>query len=165
MTYCKKIPIPKFNLEDLNKLIYLSTKGKKVFSNRYNLNNWNSLPIITNYKYSYLLENELPNLLKSFEQLNSLDCFKGIKSSYISVLEPKSSIPWHKDLSTDVFCDAFLTSIKTTHSFIEFENNKKYYYEPGCSYIIRSAINHRILNLSNEIRITLCTLPTENPYV
>ena len=91
--------------------------------------------------------------------------FKGIKSSYISVLDPKSSIPWHKDMSSDVFCKSFLTSIKTENSFIEFEGDRKYTYKPGFSYVIRSANNHRILNLSDDIRITLCTTPTENPYV
>lgn len=165
MTCCKKIPLPKFNLGDTEKLLYLATNGRKVFSKRYNLENWKSFPIITNYKYSYLLKNELPSLLESFETLNSLKDFKGIRSSYISILNPRSSIPWHRDMSTDIFCNAFLTSIKTTHSFIEFENDKKYYYESGCSYVIRSAISHRILNLSDDIRITLCTTPTENPYV
>ena len=166
MTHCKKIPILKFDLGDTDKLISLATKGKKVFSTRYNLGNWSSLSLIDDYKYSYLLKKELPNLYQVFEQLNTeYTELKGIKSSYISVLAAKSSIPWHKDMSTDVFCDSFLTSVKTENSFIEFENDKKYTYEPGYSYIIRSAIQHRILNLSDDIRITLCTTPTENPYV
>lgn len=166
MTCCKKIPVLQFNRGDIVKLIDLATRGKKVFSKRYNLENWYSLPLIEDYKYSYLLKNELPYLWYTFDLLNNFYTeFKGIKSSYISVLDPKSSIPWHKDLSTDVFCDSFLTSIKTENSFIEFEGDKKYTYEPGFSYVIRSAINHRILNLSDDIRITICTTPTENPYV
>jgi hypothetical protein len=68
-------------------------------------------------------------------------------------------------MSTDVFSNSFLTSIKTEKSFIEFENDKKYTYNQGYSYVIRSAIKHRILNLSDDIRITICTTPTENPYV
>ena len=166
MTCCKKIPILQFDRGDLVKLVNLSTRGKKVFAKRYNLDNWKSLPLITNYKFSYLLENELPHLLNTFKNLNKIHTeFKGIKSSYLSVLNPKSSIPWHKDMSTDVFCNSFLTSLKTENSFIEFEGDKKYTYQTGCSYVIRSAINHRILNLSDDIRITLCTTPTENPYV
>jgi len=166
LTYCKQIPIPQFNRGDIVKLIDLATKGKKIFSNRYNLNNWYSLSLIEDYKYSRLLTDNLPYLWYTFDQLNNFYTeFKGIKSSYISVLDPKSSIPWHKDMSSDVFCKSFLTSIKTENSFIEFEGDRKYTYKPGFSYVIRSANNHRILNLSDDIRITLCTTPTENPYV
>lgn len=165
MTHCKKIPIPQFNRGDIVKLIDLATRGKKVFSSRYNLDNWYSLTLINNYDYSQVLK-ELPFLWYTYDQLNNFHTeFKGIKSSYLSILNPKSSIPWHKDMSTDVFCNSFITSIKTEKSFIEFEGNKKYTYDPGYSYVIRSAISHRILNLSDDIRITICTTPTENPYV
>ena len=166
MTHCKKIPILKFNCGDIKKLTDLSIRGKKIFTKRYNIHNWYSLPLIEDYQYSYIVKNELPFLWWTFEQLNNISKeFKGIKSSYLSVLDPKSSIPWHTDMSTDVFCDSFLTSVKTENSFIEFENGKKHTYETGYSYVIRSAVKHRILNLSDDIRITICTTPTENPYV
>lgn len=165
MTHCKKIPIPQFNRGDIVKLIDLATRGKKVFTSRYNLDNWYSLTLIDNYDYSQVLK-ELPFLRYTYDQLNNFHTeFKGIKSSYLSILNPKSSIPWHKDMSTDVFCNSFITSIKTENSFIEFDGDKKYTYDPGYSYVIRSAISHRILNLSDDIRITICTTPTENPYV
>ena len=41
----------------------------------------------------------------------------------------------------------------------------KYTYEDGYSYIFRSGISHRILNFNDDLRITLCTTPEENPYV
>jgi hypothetical protein len=166
LTCCKEIPIIKFNCGDIKKLNNLAINGKKIFSTRYNINSWYSLPLIDNYKYTSIVRKQLPCLWWTFEQLNNVHTeFKGIKSSYLSVLNPRSSIPWHKDMSTDVFSNSFLTSIKTEKSFIEFENDKKYTYNQGYSYVIRSSIKHRILNLSDDIRITICTTPTENPYV
>lgn len=164
MTCCKKIPIPDLNISDLDTIQNMYLNGKKVFNSRYNLPNWRSLYLINDYKQNSLYH-KLPNIRNwlIYIEDNYLE-FKGIKNCYLSILEPKSSIPWHTDMSTDVFNDSFLTSLKTKNSFIEFENDKKYTYKTGSSYVIRSAVSHRILNLSNEIRITLCTTPTENPY-
>ncbi len=166
MTCCKEIPIPtlKISPSELKRLEFFYRNAKrKVFVNRYNLQNWFSLSFVNNEIESNIIEN-FPSIKKWCSDIKKSE-FKGIKSSYLSVLEPKSSIPWHKDLSTDKFCAAFLTSVKTDKSFIEFKNDKKYTYKTGHSYVIRSAIEHRILNLSDETRYTLCTVALENPYV
>ena len=166
MTCCKEIPIPtlKISPSELKRLeIFYRNAKRKVFVNRYNLQNWFSLSFVADEVESSIIQN-FPSLEKWSKDIKKSK-FKGIKSSYLSVLEPKSSIPWHKDLSTDKFCAAFLTSIKTDKSFIEFRNDKKYTYKTGHSYVIRSAIEHRILNLSDETRYTLCTVTLENPYV
>jgi len=166
LTCCKEIPIPtlKLSLSELKRLEFFYRNAKrKVFVNRYNLQNWFSLSFVSNEIESSVIQN-FPSIEKWCSDIKKSE-FKGIKSSYLSVLEPKSSIPWHKDLSTDKFCAAFLTSVKTDKSFIEFKNDKKYTYKTGHSYVIRSAIEHRILNLSDETRYTLCTVALENPYV
>lgn len=151
-------------LSELKRLEFFYKSAKrKVFINRYNLQNWFSLSFVDNEVESNIVQN-FPSLKKWCDDIKKSE-FKGVRSSYLSVLEPKSSIPWHKDQSTDRFCEAFLTSIKTDKSFIEFRNDKKYTYKTGRSYVIRSAVEHRILNLSEELRYTLCTVTLENPYV
>ena len=54
-----------------------------------------------------------------------------------------------------------ISSIITFETFIEFKD-KRYFYKDGYSYIIRSGNEHRVLNLNNDIRITLCTTPEED---
>jgi hypothetical protein len=79
---------------------------------------------------------------------------------------PKNQIPWHVDLQNkEIFSPAAITSLVTDNSFIEFENDKKYTYKTGYSYLIRSGNKHRIINLSDINRYTLCVAPEENPYV
>lgn len=159
MTCCKKIPIVKLNISEVEKIKNTYQKGKKLFISRYNLNNWKSITLIDNFNYTKYLH-QFPIIKNWYDCLNL-----EIEHAYLSILEPKTSIPWHTDMSTDVFNPTFLTSISTNSSFIEFKNDKKYVYKLGYSYIIRSAIEHRILNLSDDIRITLCSTPRENPYV
>ena len=78
-----------------------------------------------------------------------------IKHCYISVVLPKNQIPWHVDLQNkDVFSPAALTSLVTDNSFIEFEEDKKYTYKTGYSYLIKSGVKHRILNLNDSNRYT-----------
>lgn len=166
MTCCREIPIPtlKISPSEIKRLNFFYYKAKrKVFQNRYNLSNWFSLHFIEDQIPSSIVHN-FPSIDDWFTKLINSD-LKGIKECYLSVLEAKTSIPWHKDLNKDVFSEAFLTSISTDKSFIEFRNDKKYTYKTGHSYVIRSAIEHRILNLSDETRFTLCTIPLENPYV
>ena len=166
MTCCKEIPIPTLKIfpSEISRLNFFYNNAKrKVFQNRYNLSNWFSLSFVDNEVESSIIKN-FPNIDEWFTMLKKSD-LKGVKECYLSVLEAKTSIPWHKDLSEDVFSEAFLTSISTDKSFIEFRNDKKYTYKPGHSYVIRSAIDHRILNLSDANRFTLCTIPLENPYV
>ena len=78
---------------------------------------------------------------------------------------PRNQIPWHVDQTqTDIYANSIITSISTSNSFIEFENDKKYNYREGYSYLIKSGVKHRIMNLSDEYRVTLCLTPKENPY-
>ena len=85
---------------------------------------------------------------------------------YVSILLPKSSIPWHVDMQDiNNFNKAILTSVNTKNSFIEFKNDVKYIYKTGYSYLIKSGVNHRIFNLSDQNRIMICTNPKENKYV
>ena len=58
-----------------------------------------------------------------------------------------------------------ITSLVTDNSFIEFEEDKKYTYKTGYSYLIKSGVKHRILNLNDSNRYTLCVTPEDNPYV
>ena len=78
---------------------------------------------------------------------------------------PRNQIPWHVDMQqADVYANSIITSISTANSFIEFENDKQYHYREGYSYLIKSGVKHRIMNLSDEYRVTLCLTPKENPY-
>ena len=63
-----------------------------------------------------------------------------------------------------IYSNSIITSISTANSFIEFENDKQYHYREGYSYLIKSGVKHRIMNLSDEYRVTLCLTPKENPY-
>ena len=42
---------------------------------------------------------------------------------------------------------------------------KKYTYKEGMSYIIKSGVEHRIFNLDEEPRLTLCVTPEVNDHV
>ena len=88
---------------------------------------------------------------------------KTIKNCYISILKPKCAIPWHTDSSNENFNLSFITSIDTDKSFLEIDNIKDT-YKKGYSYVFRSGFSHRVLNLNDDLRITLCTTPEENPY-
>ena len=82
---------------------------------------------------------------------------KKFKHVYLSVVLPRNQIPWHVDMKDkDSFSPAAITSLVTDDSFIEFENDKKYTYKTGYSYLIRSGNRHRIFNLSDKTRYTLC---------
>ena len=78
---------------------------------------------------------------------------------YLSVLAPRQQIPWHVDMNRSGFNKAFITSLHTENSFIEFKDDKKYYYKKGNSYLLQTGTEHRIINMSDEYRITLCTIP------
>ena len=51
---------------------------------------------------------------------------KAIQTLYISILAPKSHIPWHIDRSDDALSNSYITSIVTNKSFIEFKDDRKY---------------------------------------
>ena len=84
--------------------------------------------------------------------------YLGIKTNLSLVLTTDKS-----DIET--FSPSFITSIRTDNSFIEFKDDKKYTYKEGMSYIIKSGVEHRIFNLNDEHRITLCVTPEVNDHV
>ena len=161
--HIKQIPLPILRA-DINKIKFLYVNGQSLFKERVLENsNWKSFDIINNYSVSPFLK-KLPCISSWFKDLKDFTGIKNIKHSYISILDKKSSIDWHADALSDNFHPAVLSSISTEKSFIEFEDTK-YYYKEGYSYLIRSGIRHRLLNLNNDIRIVLCSTPEENKYV
>ena len=36
---------------------------------------------------------------------------------------------------------------------------KKYFYKTGYSYALQTGTEHRIINMSDDYRITICTVP------
>ena len=122
MTCCKEIPIPTLRISpsEIKRLNFFYYKAKrKVFQNRYNLSNWFSLHFIEDQVPSSIVQN-FPSIDIWFTKLINSD-LKGIKECYLSVLEAKTSIPWHKDLNKDVFSEAFLTSISTDNHLLNLE--------------------------------------------
>ena len=163
MNHIKQLPIPLLH-SDINKIKFLYINGHSLFHGRY-LNNpdWKSFNLITEFSVSPFLE-KLPFISSWFKESKEYTGIRNIRTSYISILEKKSSIDWHVDSTNDNFHKTILTSINTKKSFIQFEDIK-YSYKEGYSYVIRSGIDHRVCNLNNDIRIMLCTTPEENRYV
>ena len=162
MTYCKQIPLPVLEA-DIEKIKFFYKNGYKLFSER-QIDNpyWKSFNLITNSKISPVSQNLkcITSWLKLIQEHTGI---KNIKNCYISVLKPKCAIPWHTDAEGEKFTSSFITSISTDKSFLEVDNIK-YTYKNGYSYIFRSGFSHRVLNLNDDLRITLCTTPEENPY-
>ena len=162
MTYCKQIPLPVLQA-DIEKIKFFYKNGYKLFSER-QIDNpyWKSFNLITNSKISPVSQNLkcITSWLKLIQEHTGI---KNIKNCYISVLKPKCAIPWHTDAEGEKFTSSFITSISTDKSFLEVDNIK-YTYKNGYSYIFRAGFSHRVLNLNDDLRITLCTTPEENPY-
>ena len=161
MKNVKQIPLPILET-DIDKIKFLYTNGKNsLFKQRYDKSpGWKSFDIIRNYSSSPLLK-KLPCISNWIKILKEHTNIRVVKHSYISVLEVKSSIDWHTDSDNKDFNKSIITAISTKDSFIEFKD-KRYFYKDGYSYIIRSGNEHRVLNLNNDIRITLCTTPEED---
>ena len=162
MTYCKQIPLPVLEA-DIEKIKFFYKNGYKLFSER-QIDNpyWKSFNLITNSKISPVSQNLkcITSWLKLIQEHTGI---KNVKNCYISVLKPKCAIPWHTDAEGEKFTSSFITSISTDKSFLEVDNIK-YTYKNGYSYIFRAGFSHRVLNLNDDLRITLCTTPEENPY-
>jgi len=162
MTYCKQIPLPVLEA-DIEKIKFFYKNGYKLFNER-QIDNpyWKSFNLITNSKISPVSQNLkcITSWLKLIQEHTGI---KNIKNCYISVLKPKCAIPWHTDAEGEKFTSSFITSISTDKSFLEVDNIK-YTYKNGYSYIFRAGFSHRVLNLNDDLRITLCTTPEENPY-
>lgn len=163
MTYCKQIPLPLLDT-DIDKIKFFYTNGYKIFQQRQQHNPyWKSFDLIKDKKASPLCNN-LKSITNWLSLIKEHTGIINIKHCYISILEAKCSIPWHTDSINENFNSSFITSINTEKSFIEFDNIK-YTYKKGYSYIFRSGISHRVINLNNDLRITLCTTPEDNPYI
>ena len=162
MTYCKQIPLPVLEA-DIEKIKFFYKNGYKLFSER-QIDNpyWKSFNLITNSKISPVSQN-LKCITSWLKLIQGHTGIKNIKNCYISVLKPKCAIPWHTDAEGEKFTSSFITSISTDKSFLEVDNIK-YTYKNGYSYIFRAGFSHRVLNLNDDLRITLCTTPEENPY-
>lgn len=165
MTNCKQIPLPKVENIDIYKLDFFFKLGNHLFETRYAHHAWKSFDLLTEGRQSPMMKH-FPFIRNWVDQCEKYTGFKKIKHCYISVVLPRNQIPWHVDMTnTDVFSPSALTSLVTDNSFIEFENDKKYTYKTGYSYLIKSGVKHRIMNLSDTNRYTLCVTPEENPYV
>ena len=162
MTYCKQIPLPLLEA-DVKKIKFFYKNGYNLFNER-QLDNpyWKSFNLITNSKVSPVSQN-LKCIMSWLAFVEKHTGIKGIKNCYISILKPKCAIPWHADAEGEKFTSSFITSISTDKSFLEIDNIK-YTYKNGYSYIFRAGFSHRVLNLNDDLRITLCTTPEENPY-
>ena len=162
MTYCKQIPLPVLQA-DIEKIKFFYKNGYKLFSER-QIDNpyWKSFNLITNSKISPVSQN-LKCITSWLNLIQEHTGIKNIKNCYISVLKPKCAIPWHTDAEGEKFTSSFITSISTDKSFLEVDSIK-YTYKNGYSYIFRAGFSHRVLNLNDDLRITLCTTPEENPY-
>lgn len=163
MTYCKQIPLPVLSNISIEKILFIYENAYKLWDTRYNHDPWKSIDLINDYKDTSWLR-QFSEIKLWSSTLLEYTGITDIKHMYISLLAPKNQIPWHSDMTTDIFAPTILTSIQTDLSFLEFEN-KKYVYKPGYSYLLRTYHKHRIMNLSDKPRITLCTTPKENPYV
>ena len=100
-----------------------------------------------------------PEIVKWSETLQHKKLISKIMTLYISVLAPRQQIPWHVDMDKPGYNKAFITSLQTDDSFIEFRDDKKYFYKKGYSYALQTGTEHRIINMSDDYRITLCTSP------
>lgn len=164
MTNCKQIPLPKLQISDISRIEHFFKLGNHLFSQRYQAApHWKSFDLINEKKHSPMLKH-FPDIIKWTENLQKHTGIKEIEHMYLAVLSPMQQIPWHKDMSRPGFHKSFITAIQTNSSFIEFELDKHYTYKQGFSYILQTGVEHRIINTSDQFRITLCSTPKENPY-
>ena len=164
MINCKQIPLPKLGKEDLQKIISFFTMGHHLFDERYGHHAWKSFDIVKEGNTSPMIKH-FPSIVRWLITCRKHTAIRDIEHLYLSILMPRNQIPWHVDMQqTDIYANSIITSISTANSFIEFENDKQYHYREGYSYLIKSGVKHRIMNLSDEYRVTLCLTPKENPY-
>ncbi len=164
MINCKQIPLPKLGKEDLQKIISFFTMGHHLFDERYGHHAWKSFDIVKEGNTSPMIKH-FPSIVRWLITCSKHTAVRDIEYLYLSILMPRNQIPWHVDMQqTDTYANSTITSISTANSFIEFENDKQYRYKEGYSYVIKSGVKHRIMNLSDEYRVTLCLTPKENPY-
>lgn len=161
MTNCKQLKLPLLEGVNIHKLIHFFKLGKHLFTDRYSESpHWKSFDLISNTGYSPMFKH-FPEIVKWSEMLQKKKFISKILTLYISVLAPRQQIPWHVDMDKLGFNKAFITALHIDDSFIEFKDDKKYFYKKGYSYALQTGIEHRIINMSDDYRITLCTSPTK----
>tara|TARA_Y100000114_G_scaffold125138_1_gene121096 strand:- start:4925 stop:5437 length:513 start_codon:yes stop_codon:yes gene_type:complete len=161
LTNCKQLNLPPLDGVDLHKMIHFFKLGNHLFTNRYSeAPHWKSFDLIKDSGYSPMFKH-FPIIVRWVEMLQREKFTSKIMNLYVSVLAPKQQIPWHVDMSRPGFNKAFITALQTDNSFIEFKDDKKYFYKVGCSYALQTGTEHRIINMSDDFRIALCTLPSK----
>lgn len=161
MINCKQLKLPPLEGINIHKLIHFFKLGNHLFSERYkDAPHWKSFDLIKNTGHSPMFKH-FPEIVKWSEMLQKKGYISKIMNLYISVLAPRQQIPWHVDMNRLGFNKAFITALHIDDSFIEFKNDKKYFYKKGFSYALQTGVEHRIINMSNDYRITLCTLPVK----
>tara|TARA_E500000318_G_C3542106_1_gene205053 strand:- start:289 stop:756 length:468 start_codon:yes stop_codon:yes gene_type:complete len=147
------------------KLEHFFKLGNHLFKDRYlDAPHWKSFDLYTDEKESPMLKH-FPYIKYWALMLVKYNGLKSIKHAYLSVLAPKQQIPWHVDMQREGYNKAFITSLFTDNSVIEFKDDRKYIYKQGFSYLLQTGVDHRIINMSDKYRFTLCITPEENPYV
>lgn len=76
--------------------------------------------------------------------------------AYIARLEPRGQISWHADyLEQERFSSGFLLGLHSPKgSFIQFSDGTKYAYEDGMSYHATLGASHRVVNPTEQPRVT-----------
>ena len=140
MTNCKQIPLPKLGKDDLQKIISFFSMGNHLFNERYGHHAWKSFDIITEGTASPMIRH-FPGIIRWLTTCTKHTAIRSIDHLYLSILMPRNQIPWHIDMQhNNIYANSIITSI------------------------IKSGVKHRIINLSDEYRVTLCLTPKENPY-
>lgn len=167
MINCKQLPIRKLEGRGLNysRLEQFFKLGNHLFDKRYdNSPHWKSFDLLTQGRESPMLKH-FPYVKDWIGIIVKHNTLQSIDHIYLSVLAPRQQIPWHVDMQREGFNKSFITSLFSDDSFIEFKQDRKYYYNQGLSYALQTSVEHRIINMSDNYRFTLCVTPKENPYV
>ena len=150
---------------EYTKLEHFFKLGNNLFDTRYNeAPHWKSFNLVSDSKESPMLKH-FPYIKDWFTQITKWNSLKNINHCYLSVLAPRQQIPWHSDMQREGFNKVFITSLFTQDSLIQFKEDRRYRYKQGYSYALQTATEHRIVNMSDSYRFTLCITPEENPYV
>lgn len=165
MINCKQLQIRKLEGMEYNRLQHFFKLGNHLFEDRYSYApHWKSFDLFSEKRESPMLKH-FPYIQKWLSDIIKFNHLEEIEHMYLSVLAPRQQIPWHTDMIREGFNKAFITSLFTNDSFIEFRDDKKYQYKQGLSYALQTGSEHRIINMSDDYRFTLCVTPKENPYV
>ena len=165
MTNCKQLPLRRLDGMEYSRLEHFFKLGNHLFTGRYSeAPHWKSFDLYSDKRESPILKH-FPYIKHWLSMLQTHNGLKSIQHIYLSVLAPKQQIPWHVDMQREGYNKAFITSLFTDDSVIQFKDDKRYRYKQGFSYALQTGTEHRIINMSDTYRFTLCTTPEDNPYV